>query len=109
MEQTAFIADLLNRGVAYRIFENEPIMAYFDGKDSDFLTNLRTCIQRLYDRDKRLKLYPKGFWIVDKVLMARIGNVNFDTVIKNLSLSLLQNAPQTIPFEVRAYFFRAVL
>ena len=37
MEQTAFIADLLNRGVAYRIFENEVIMAYFDGKDSVFL------------------------------------------------------------------------
>jgi hypothetical protein len=37
MEETMFIADLLNRGVAYRIFESEEIMAYFDGKDSAFL------------------------------------------------------------------------
>ena len=93
MEQTAFIADLLNRGVAYRIFESEVIMAYFDGEDSPFNSNLRSCIQRLYDRDKRLNLYPKGFWIVDKALNARIENVNFESIIKNLSLTLLKNAP----------------
>lgn len=62
--------------MAYRIFESEVIMSYFDGKDSVFLNNLRTCISRLYDRDKRLNLYPKGFWIVDKVLNARIENAN---------------------------------
>ena len=72
MPQTRFIADLLNRGLAYKIFENESVMAYFDGQESAFLQNLRTCIQRLYDRDKRLKLYPKNFWIVDKGLSARI-------------------------------------
>ena len=93
MDQTAFIADLLNRGVAYRIFENEQIKAYFDGNDSTFLTNLRTCIQRLYDRDKRLNLYPKGFWIVDKALNARIEHANLESAIKNISPSLLTNAP----------------
>lgn len=44
MPETRFIADLLNRGLAYKIFENESVMAYFDGQESPFLQNLRTCI-----------------------------------------------------------------
>jgi hypothetical protein len=68
-------------------------MAYFDGQESTFLQNLRTCIQRLYDRDKRLNLFPKNFWIVDKGLSARIDSVNLDSLVKTLNSSLLQNAP----------------
>jgi len=87
------VADLLNRGLAYKIFENESTIAYFDGKDLTFLQNLRTCIQRLYDRDKRLNLYPKNFWIVDKGLSSRIDSVNLESLVKTLNSSLLQNAP----------------
>jgi hypothetical protein len=64
-------------------------MAYFDGQESTFLQNLRTCIQRLYDRDKRLNLYPKNFWIVDKSLSSRIDKVNLEALVKSLNSTLL--------------------
>lgn len=64
-------------------------MAYFDGQDSTFLSNLRTCIQRLYDRDKRLNLYPKNFWIVDKGLGLRMDQINMESYVKSLNSSLL--------------------
>ena len=34
--------------------------------DDKFRENLKFSISRLYDRDRRLNLYPKEFWIVDK-------------------------------------------
>lgn len=53
-------------------------MAYFS---DETLQTLKTCIQRLYDRDKRLKLYAKDFWIVDKVQGQRVGQINLDAAI----------------------------
>lgn len=44
-------------------------MAYFS---EGMLSDLKRCIQRLYDRDRRLNLFPKDFWIVDKALSQRI-------------------------------------
>jgi hypothetical protein len=38
-------------------------MNYFD---KTFIDNLKKAINRLYDRDKRIGLFPKDFWIVDK-------------------------------------------
>lgn len=32
-----------------------------------------------------------------------------DSVIKTINQSLLSNAPQTIPFEIRAFFFRQLI
>lgn len=98
------MADILNRVVAYRIFSASD--AFFD---EQMLDNLRGCLQKLYDRDKRLNLYPKDFWIVDKSMAARIDQLNLDSLVKSVNLTLLQNAPQTIPFEVRANFFKRII
>jgi hypothetical protein len=103
---TRFIADLLNRGLAYRIFQTEAAAAYFD---PSLLDNLRACISRLYERDKRLKLFPADFWIVDKSLASRVDQVDLEAVSKVISFSLYQNAPQTIPFAVRAAVFRQLI
>jgi len=109
MDQIMLIADLLNRGLAYKLFsqQDESLLAYFE--NTKVLENLKKCIQRLYERDKRLKLFPPNFWIVDKRTAERIDSLNIDSVIKSINQSLLVNAPQTIPFEVRAYFFRQVI
>ena len=40
-------------------------MTYFS---ESFRDDLKECLGRLYDRDKRLKLFPKDFRIVDKNL-----------------------------------------
>ena len=103
---TRFIADLLNRGLAYRIFQTEAAAAYFE---SSMLENLRACVARLYERDKRLKLFPADFWIVDKSLASRVDQVDLEAVSKVISFSLYQNAPQTIPFAVRAAVFRQLI
>ena len=47
-------------------------MAYFS---KEFTENIKNAIQRLYDRDKRLKLLPEDFWIIDKDLSRRLEDV----------------------------------
>ena len=43
--------------------------------DKTFRDNLKECINRLYDRDKRLNLYQKDFWIVDKNMTTMIDRL----------------------------------
>ena len=86
LELSQFIADLLNRGLAYRIFQNETTMQYFEPR---LLESLKSCIQRLYERDKRLKLYPPNFWIVDKKAAERVDQLNLNSVVKTINLTLL--------------------
>jgi hypothetical protein len=80
-------------------------MSYFK---AEMIENLKKCIQRLYDKDKRLGLYPTNFWIIDKKL-TNLDNYNLDQLCKNINKTLLENAPQTIPFEIRARVFRLYL
>jgi hypothetical protein len=108
LKQSRFIADLLNRGLAYSIFRNDQALAYFSSS-LQLLPNLRQCISRLYERDKRLKLWERDFWVVDKSLAGRVDQVNLEAVSKGIGTTLYENAPQTIPFEVRAALFRAIL
>lgn len=63
-------------------------MNYFD---SPFKENLKKCVHRLYDRDKRIGLFPADFWVMDKSL--DINVYTSDALVKMVPHSLLQNAP----------------
>lgn len=88
------------------MFYNEQTAAAFD---DSLKTILKLCISRLYERDRRLKLFPKDFWTVDKTIASRVDFLNLEAISKTVSLSLYQNAPQTIPFEIRAAIFRSAI
>ena len=61
-------------------------MNYFE---QSFKDNLKKAIQRLYDRDKRIGLFPKEFWIVEK----NLSHLKAEGLIKIISKTLLSNAP----------------
>jgi menaquinone-dependent protoporphyrinogen IX oxidase len=61
MKQACYI---LNQ-VAYRVFESEKTMAQHD---QFLMDSLRQALQRLVNRDLRLKLFAEDFWVIDKDL-----------------------------------------
>lgn len=48
------------------MFLSRQAMANFS---ADFLQNIKKAITALYDRDKRLKINPENFWIVEKDIL----------------------------------------
>ena len=52
--------------IAYRVFISRASMGTFT---SEFLQNIKKAITALYDRDKRLKINPENFWIVEKDIL----------------------------------------
>jgi len=61
-------------------------MFYFH---QDFQKNLRKAIDRLYDRDKRLELLPKDFWLVEKEMATRLQDVNPEKLASIVNLTIL--------------------
>ena len=55
-----------------------------------------------------MNLWGREFWLIDPFLRDT-DRLNMDTLVKNLPFPLIENAPQTIPFPVRAYFFRSLI
>lgn len=81
-------------------------MSFFS---TDFFDNLKRALNQLYDRDKRLKLHPENFWIVEKDLAERSEDAAGDKLLSTTSHSVLANIPHTIPFDVRAKILQHVL
>jgi len=96
--QSKFAAQLLNK-IAYRLHQSEQAA---NEVNEDLRDLLKSCVSRFYDRDRRLGLYPADFWIVDRSLLVQRGEPN----LKNFNQLVLNNCQQTVPFEIRAYFFR---
>lgn len=63
-------------------------MSYFS---EQFREELKDSISRLYDRDRRLQLYPKDFWIVDKNLMGLAERINPNDIKNFVSPNILKH------------------
>ena len=70
-----------------------------------FLSNLRDALSSLVSRDHRMKLFETGFWVIDKSLASRTGEVSVHQVRNLLSLTALENIPWVYDFRVRAKVF----
>jgi hypothetical protein len=46
----------------------------------EFLENLKKAITGLYDRDKRLKINPENFWIIEKDIGERLEKLSHDEI-----------------------------
>ena len=76
---------------------------------ADFLQNIKKAITALYDRDKRLKINPENFWIVEKDILQRLDHLDYKEIASQVSHSILVNIPHTIPFSLRAKIFQHLI
>ena len=53
-----------------------------------------------------MNLFAKDFWLEDKNLAKKLQNVSLDKISSIIPKLILENAPQTIPFEIRAKIFK---
>jgi len=88
VEEVKFISQLLNR-IAYEIFTRD----LDDNLPRAMVDNLVKAVQRLYDRDQRLKLFEKDFWLVNKDLSKRLEGVPADKILGIIGEKVIQNVP----------------
>lgn len=71
----------------------------------DFLQNIKKAITALYERDKRLKINPENFWIVEKDILSRLDEKDYKEIASEVRHTHVVNIPHTIPFSLRAKIF----
>ena len=81
-------------------------MSHFSG---EFLENIKRSITGLYDRDKRLKINPENFWIVEKNMLEKLDYLEYEELTNTVSHSVLVNIPHCIPFQLRAKIFQFLI
>jgi hypothetical protein len=73
---------------------------------SDFFRdNLHQVLQKLVNRDMRIKLFPSNFWVIDPSLEEVCNGMKLKKIAKFLSPTVLKYCPQCYPFNVRAKVF----
>lgn len=75
----------------------------------EFLENIKKAITALYDRDKRLKINPENFWIVEKDILERLDHLDYKDISSEVSHTILIEIPHTIPFSLRAKIFQHLI
>jgi hypothetical protein len=70
-----------------------------------FLDSLKNVLQRLVNRDMRLKLFPSDFWVIDGHLESRSSEAKLKKIAKFVSPTVLMNCPHCYSFEIRAKVF----
>ena len=76
---------------------------------ADFLQNIKKAITALYDRDKRLRINPENFWIVEKDILQRLDHLDYKEISSQVSHSILVNIPHAVPFSLRAKIFQHLI
>lgn len=100
-EEISYTSWLLNN-IAYRMFWNNYTMGLFSG---EFITNIKKSLTALYDRDKRLKINPENFWVIEKDILMRLDKLNNEALTNAISHTIIINVPHSIPFTLRAKIF----
>jgi hypothetical protein len=70
-----------------------------------FLESLKSVLQRLVNRDMRLKLFPSDFWVIDTHLEGHSSEMKLKKIAKFVSPTVLMNCPHCYSFEIRAKVF----
>ena len=73
------------------------------------MENIKKALTGLYDRDKRLKINGENFWIIEKEILEKVEQLNFDEITNAVSHTVLVNIPHTIPFSIRAKIFQHLI
>ena len=100
-EEIRYTSWILNN-IAYRMFWSNYTTGLFS---SEFIINIKKSLTALYDRDKRLKINPENFWVIEKDILMRMDKLSNEALTNSISHSIIINIPHTIPFTLRAKIF----